>query len=149
MQEFPHRYYVSTVASGDYHTVSAPGLEDLRVAGPVEFDGPGDSWSPESLMTGAIGSCYILTFRAVARASQLDWIDIRCGVESILDRIDRVTRFTEATLSVTLTIDDPAKRDHAERIIRKAKENCLVSNSLTTQITLVPEILVQQAVEEA
>ena len=85
----------------------------------------------------------------VARASNLDWVDIRCVVESVLDRVDKVTRFTEATLNVTLTIDDPGKRDHAERIIRKAKENCLVSNSLTTQIALVPEIVVQQMAEGA
>lgn len=149
MQEFPHHYHVSAVTSGEYLTMSSSGLDDLRIAGPAEFDGPGDSWSPENLMTGAIASCFILTFKAVARASKLDWIDIRCSVEAVLDRVDKVTRFTEATLSVTLTIDDPGKRDHAERIVRKSEENCLVTNSMTTQVTLVPEILVQQAVEDA
>jgi hypothetical protein len=40
-------------------------------AAPAEFGGPGDQWSPESLLAGAIASCFALTFRFVARAQKV------------------------------------------------------------------------------
>lgn len=144
MQEFPHRYRASAVLNGDYVNVLADGLNTLETAGPAEFDGPGDRWSPETMLTAAIANCFILTFKAVSRASKFDWIDVSCEVESVLHRVERVNRFTEATVSVTLTISDAAKRDQAERILRKSEENCLITNSLTTRVTMIPQVLVRQ-----
>jgi len=60
--------------------------------------GPGDRWSPETLLVGALADCFILTFRAVANASSLPWIRLRCEAEGVLDRVERMTRFTAVTL---------------------------------------------------
>ena len=49
--------------------VTSAGLPDLATAPPVEFEGPGDAWSPETLLCAALVDCFILTFRAVARAA--------------------------------------------------------------------------------
>jgi organic hydroperoxide reductase OsmC/OhrA len=40
----------------------------LSTATPEEFGGPGDAWSPELLLLGAVESCFLFTFRAVAHA---------------------------------------------------------------------------------
>jgi organic hydroperoxide reductase OsmC/OhrA len=58
MHPFPHHYYVSAEgnATGAV-TLSSPGLATLESAPPVEFDGPGDRWSPETLLVGAIADC--------------------------------------------------------------------------------------------
>lgn len=144
MHEFPHHYHASATNNGEFVNVSSPGLAPLETAGPAEFDGPGDRWSPETMLTAAIANCYILTFKAVARASKFEWVEITCDVEALLDRVERVTRFTEATLNVQLTIADEAKRDQADRILRKSEENCLITNSLKTKVSLSPQILVPQ-----
>lgn len=144
MQEFPHHYHATATVRESFVDLAAPGLETLETAGPAEFDGPGDKWSPETMLTGTMANCFILTFKAVARASKFDWLDITCHADSVLHRVDRVTRFTDATLTVALTIADPAKRDQAERILRKSEENCLITNSLTTNVTLVTEVIVGQ-----
>lgn len=149
MMEFPHRYRASAAAHGDVVDVTSPGLSPLVTAGPAEFDGPGDLWSPETLFTAAIANCFILTFKAVARASKFDWVDIQCDVEAVLDRVERVTRFTAATIDAHVTITDASKRDQAERILRKSEENCLITNSLSTRATLVTHIEVSDAKEVA
>ena len=68
MKPYPHHYQVAASAGveGEVLLASA-GLEPINTAPPVEFDGPGNRWSPETLLVGAIADCFILTFRAVAR----------------------------------------------------------------------------------
>jgi len=74
MQPLPHIYSVTgSAATAGKVILSTQGAPDLASAAPVQFDGPGDQWSPEALLTGALSSCFILTFRSVARASNLEW----------------------------------------------------------------------------
>ena len=70
MQAFPHRYRVKGAGrtTGDVE-LTAERLTMLQSASPAEFDGPGNRWSPETLLVGALADCFILTFRAVAKAS--------------------------------------------------------------------------------
>ena len=132
MQDFPHHYKTTASARHDSTVeLASPGLEDLESAGPPEFGGPGDLWSPETLLSAAISDCFILSFRAVARAAKLDWISIRCDVDAVLDRIDKVTQFTEFHQTVVLEV--PAGTDEAKamRLLEKAEHVCLITNSLT------------------
>ena len=74
MQDLPHHYAVTADAeSATNVTLSSCGLQDLETAGPPEYGGPGDLWSPETLLVGAIANCFILSFRAIARAGRLEW----------------------------------------------------------------------------
>ena len=142
MQELPHHYHASAVAEGDIVRVSSPDTVNIETAAPVEFGGPGHRWSPETLFTAAIANCLVLTFKAVARASKLNWSGIECDVETILDRVERSTLFTQAIVKVRLTIANAEDADRAEKLLQKAESNCLISNSLKTEIRLVPEITV-------
>ena len=92
MQALPHRYRVKGAGriTGDVE-LTAERLTMLQSASPAEFDGPGDRWSPETLLVGAVADCFILTFRAIAKASRLSWISLDCDVTGTLDREDRVT----------------------------------------------------------
>lgn len=80
MQDLPHHYYVKANASseGDV-SLSADKLPTLLSALPAEYGGPGDCWSPESLLVAAIADCFVLTFRAIARGSKLSWVSLSCG----------------------------------------------------------------------
>lgn len=137
MQAFPHHYRVGfTAASTDAAiALDSPGLGSLSCAPPTEFGGPGDQWSPETLLVGAIASCFALSFRSVADASKFAWKSLRCEVDGTLDRVDRVTRFTTVSLAVELEIDDPAAIDRADRLLHKAEEICLITNSLNAEVS--------------
>ena len=142
MQELPHHYHATAVADGDIVHVNSPELVEIDTAAPVEFGGPGDLWSPETLFTAAIANCFVLTFKAVARASKFNWTAIQCEVETILDRVERRTLFTKAIVKVKLTIDNAEDSERAKTILEKSESNCLVSNSLKTEIQQEAEIVV-------
>ena len=128
---FPHRYSVAAFAraEGDV-ALESERLPPLVTAPPAEFDGPGDRWSPETLLVAAVADCFVLTFRAIARASKLPWLTLRCDVEGILDRVERVTQFTEFRTRVTLRLPPGADRQRAARLLTRTEETCLVTNSL-------------------
>ena len=90
MQDYPHRYKAAAqgAAEGVIDTGS-PGLESIPAMPPPEFDGPGDKWSPETLLVASVANCFILTFRAVARASKFEWSSLTVEVDGVLDRIER------------------------------------------------------------
>jgi peroxiredoxin-like protein len=137
MQAFPHHYMVTAAggAQGDVDLI-ADDLPNLHSASPAEFDGPGDRWSPETLLVGAIGDCFILTFRAVARASRVPWTSLRCQVTGTLDRIDRVPQFTTFEIHAHLAVPASTDSEQAQRALEKAEHTCLISNSLKGSIRL-------------
>ena len=137
MQDLPHHYRVSASADGNSHVViSSDGLPSLETAGPPEFGGPGDVWSPETLLVGAVANCFVLTFRAIARASRFEWQSLRCAVSGTLDKIERITQFTRFDLTVELTVPAGTDEKKAHRLLEKAERGCLITNSLTAAIHL-------------
>jgi peroxiredoxin-like protein len=143
MHQFPHHYSVSATAGADtLVTLSASGLESITSAPPAEFEGPGDQWSPESLLVAAVADCFILSFRAIARASRLDWQSLSCDVDGALDRADGGLRFTEFAVKASVTIGNEDERDKAEKLMHKAEKSCLITNSLIAESHLETEVLV-------
>lgn len=137
MQNFPHHYVVTadSAATGTV-MVASPNLPNWPTDAPAEFDGPGDVWSPETMLVGAVANCYILTFRAIARASKFEWKQIACKAVGVLDRVERVTQFTEMHLTVTLATPAGADVEKAQRLLEKAEQGCLITNSLKGKVKL-------------
>ncbi len=142
MQELPHRYVVTAVGSaGGDVGLHSPGVPALVTSAPAEFGGPGDRWSPETLLVGAVADCFILTFRAVARAMKLPWDSLSCEVEGTLDRVDRATQFTAFAVRATLTVAPGTDLDQAHRALERAERGCLVTNSLKAAVHLESTVL--------
>ena len=141
MKPFPQRYS-ARIAGGPagYATLSSGGVPDLRSAPPLDFDGPGDAWSPEQLLLAAVQSCFLLTFRAVAKASRLEFASLSVEAEGVVDRVNGVTRFTEIVLRPRVALPAGADWVRVKGALEKAERACLVSASLDTPIRLEPEI---------
>lgn len=140
---FPHRYATTATASGPgTDEVASPGLAPLAAAAPAEFGGPGDEWSPETLLVASVAECFVLTFKSVARASSFPWTALTCEAEGTLDRVDRVTQFTQFDLRVALALPPDADADRAARLLEKAERLCLVTASLRADVRLDTSISV-------
>ena len=141
MHPFPHHYPVTATANKDSNVpLTAPGIAAIKSAGPVEFGGPGDLWSPESLLCAAVADCFVLSFRAIARAARFEWEDLKCDVVGTLDKVDRVTQFTGFEVSAHLTLAAGADEAKAIKLLEKAEHSCLITNSLTAPSHLTCEI---------
>lgn len=141
MHPFPHNYQVKAAASGEGAvTLSAQDLPNMLSAPPAEFDGPGDQWSPETLLLAAVSDCFVLSFRAVAAASRFAWLSLDCQTHGVLDNVDHVTRFTQITNTATLKIPASSTEARAQSLLEKAEKVCLISNSLACNVHLVVNI---------
>jgi organic hydroperoxide reductase OsmC/OhrA len=146
MTEFPHHYSVSALGVVDGEVeLKGDGLPTLRSASPAEFDGPGNCWSPETLLVGAVSDCFILTFRAVARASKLAWTALECKTRGTLERIDRTTQFTRFDVHARLTVPTNIDPERALRLLEKAERGCLITSSLKAATNLTVEIAVAES----
>jgi organic hydroperoxide reductase OsmC/OhrA len=146
MQDLPHQYLVSADAKSSGNvTLASNGVPDLASAPPAEFGGPGDQWSPESLLVAAVADCLILSFRAIARASRLEWDALGCSVDGTLDRVDRVTQFTGFKVSATLHVPTGTDEEKARRLLEKAEHACLITNSLKAESHLETTVHVAAA----
>lgn len=146
MEPFPHHYTAAASAGpqGDI-AVEAQKLPRLATAAPTEYGGPGDRWSPETLLVAAVADCFVLTFRAIAAVSKLSWISLSCEVTGSLDRVDHVTQFTGFVVRARLEISPDTNRDLAVRMLAKAEQTCLVTNSLKAKCQLEPAVEVAVA----
>lgn len=142
MHPYPHLYSVQAraEAAGDV-TLGSSGLPTIATQPPAEFDGPGDRWSPETLLVGAMADCFVLSFRAVARASKFEWTGLDVNVEGKLDRVEGKAYFTAYHVHATLRV--PAGTDllRATKLLEKAEQVCLISNSLIGERHLHPTVL--------
>ena len=142
MQDLPHHYEVTAASNPDENIIiRGENLPQLVSAPPAEFGGPGDQWSPEHLLVASVADCFILTFRAIARASKMEWTDLECTAEGVLDRVERVTKFTGFTVSATLKVPEGTDADKARRLLEKAEGACLITNSLSAETHLEAEII--------
>lgn len=143
MLPLPHHYHVSLTGGPEgYAELNGDGVPTLSSAGPREFDGPGDAWSPEYLLLAAVSSCFLLTLRAIAKASAFEFVTLDCSCDGVVDKQERSLRFTSITLRPILQIRQESDREKALRLLEKSKQGCLVSASLSTPVDLVATVSV-------
>jgi peroxiredoxin-like protein len=140
---YPHHYKVQAAAKAEGTvTIASERLPSLLSAPPLQFGGPGDQWSPETLLVAAVADCLILTFRAVARASKLSWLHLDCSAEGVLDRVDGVSRFTEVRLHARLTLPAGGDVERGKHLLEKAEKACLITNSLKAEPVLTADVTI-------
>lgn len=143
MQGYPHHYLAS--ASGGNQgsvVVSGEGLPDLDTQSPPQFGGPEGVWSPETMLSAAVANCFILSFRAIARASKFEWTSLECDVDGVLERPERSTFFTAFNIHAVLHVPDGSRTELAQRLLEKSEKICLITASLKAEIMLTTDIQV-------
>ena len=130
--------------SGRTGEMSSPELQHtVEIATPPQFPkGVEGLWSPEHLFTAAVSSCLMTTFLAIAENSKLEFTNFQCGSKGKLEQIEGKFQMTEVILEPTVVILNEEDREKAERVLQKSEANCLISNSVHSKITMIPNIVV-------
>ncbi|GAB1262746.1 OsmC family protein [Aurantivibrio plasticivorans] len=137
MKALPHHYTASSKGNPEDNLITqSDALPSISVAAPADFDGPGDQWSPETLLMASVANCFVLSFRAVANAMQFQWLEIECKADGVLDKVDRSIQFTDILTTVSLTIPSSVDTAKAEKVLEKSHRACLISNSLSCETRL-------------
>jgi peroxiredoxin-like protein len=128
--------------TGERHgDLRAPVLPNLQVDAPPEFKGHGGVWTPEHLFVAAVNSCFMTTFLAIAENSKLEFVSFKTDAKGKLEKLNgQGFMMTEVTLHPKLVISHARDAERASKILEKAEKNCLISNSVKTNVRLEPEI---------
>jgi peroxiredoxin-like protein len=124
---------------------AAPGRESLVISSPPEFKGEEGFWTPEDLFVGAVEMCLMLTFASYAEKNQLPVDAYYSEATGTLEMKDGKLRFTKIVVMPTIVIGDAAAQPKTLEILRKAEGDCLVANSITTEVLVEPKISVASA----
>lgn len=128
---------------GKIGELSSPVLDDrITCATPPEFpNGVPNIWSPEHLYAAAINSCFMATFLAIAENSRVEFDAFECKTQIKLEVVEGKFLITQAEVRPSITLRHPEKdSDRVMRVLDKSKAHCLVTNSMKTEVEVLPAI---------
>lgn len=124
-------------------TLVAPGRPPLGVGAPPEFGGTDDVWSPEHLCVAAVNACVMLTFLTIAQNSKVPFKAYAASATGTLEKVaGRGPVITRVVVKPRITVGPDVDRTKLERVIKMAEKHCFISNSLSGEVRLEPEIVV-------
>lgn len=115
--------------------------DTIEVATPPEFSGgiPG-IWSPEHLFVGAVGSCFMTTFLAVAEKSRLPFDGFCCQASGILENKDEVVMISRISLHPEILVPRQELIGKALKVLDISHAACLILHSVKSEIVMLPKI---------
>lgn len=135
--EAVHFYEVSVNWSADRKgTLSSPVLERvIEVATPPQFPkGMEGIWSPEHLFVAAVNSCLMTTFLSFAENSNLHFESFSSKAIGKLEMVEGKYMISKIKLMPIVTITEKGSEEKTKRILKKLESNCLISNSVKSEI---------------
>lgn len=144
----PHSYNVDIAwnKGRQGYMYSAELDDELSIATPPQFPGGVEGiWSPEHLFTASISSCLMTTFLAIAENFKLPFTDFECQAKGILNKDERGFLMTKVELYPIVWISDESDREKALKVLTKSEKACLISNSVKSEITMEPKVIVVEA----
>ena len=116
------------------------GKPDIGVGSSPDFRGHPDNWSPEDLLVGALNTCLMLTFYALAQSKGVTPVAYQSSAEGLLENTDGKYRITEVAVSPSIVLKTQADLEVARELMQnKVEANCFISNSISGKVKLTPE----------
>ena len=107
--------------------------EPITMVIPPEFEGPGGTYSPEDLYLLSLLNCYLATFKYVAEKSRLEFGEIKGdGILYVEKGEEKAPWMRRAELHFMLKA--PKQPERALALMEKTKNNCMIINSVKTQV---------------
>ena len=131
--EFNHETY-----NRDHAVTFENGIEIKASAAPG-FQGNPDCVDPEEALVGALSSCHMLTFLAIAAKKRLTVDSYEDHAVGFLEKnADGRMAVTRATLrpKVAWGGDKTPTREEIEKIHEKAHHACFIANSVLTEVSI-------------
>jgi organic hydroperoxide reductase OsmC/OhrA len=112
------------------------GAQTLASSSALELGGDETKSNPESLLVGALSSCHMLWFLALARKRGFEVASYEDDADGVLDG----KRFTEATLRPRVRWQgEPPPPEAIEELHRRAHELCFIANSVEFPVAVEPQ----------
>lgn len=138
MINYPMEFTASVTATGGVATTWSARVptqtQDLELAIPPEFQGPGGGYSPEDLYLLALANCFVATFKVIAERSKIVVETIGVDATLVVDRGEGGAPWMAAA-RLRINVSAPAHpHDRVQRVLELTSRQCLILNSVKTQI---------------
>lgn len=132
--------HLTNITEGDGNLTLSTGTIEYGV--PPQFGGASGKTSPEELLLAALSSCFSMTLGFIFEKRKIPVQDLEMRAEGIVNRIERQLVLTSITLKPLLTIanDNETLRQDIDSAIERAKQACLISNSIRGNVELKVEV---------
>jgi organic hydroperoxide reductase OsmC/OhrA len=121
-------------------TLSSLGLPEIEVVTPPEFlKGKKNKWTPEHMLAGAVSSCLMTTFLAIAENVQLDILGYKSHCFVKLERKGGKLEASEILIRPTIKLISDRELPKAIELIEKAERVCPIKNALNLVIEVHPQ----------
>nr|MDO8112165.1 OsmC family protein [Candidatus Sigynarchaeota archaeon] len=117
-------------------------LPDVICVTPPEFKkGIPNHWSPEHLFVSSCVACFFTTFLAISDSSGLSLKSFKLkGIGTLAKNAQGKEAMTRLDLYPEIVVGTEADIDKAKKVAEKTEANCLIANSMKSEITLHPSI---------
>jgi organic hydroperoxide reductase OsmC/OhrA len=119
-------------------SVTFDGPAELPMSAAPAYKGDKNRLNPELLLVTSLSSCQALTYLFLAARAGVAVTAYSDDAEGHLGIVDGRMRVSRVTLRPTVTLAEGADEDKAAALIEKAHEQCFISSSVTTKITIQP-----------
>jgi organic hydroperoxide reductase OsmC/OhrA len=111
------------------------GAQTLSSSSALELGGDETKSNPEALLVGALASCHMLWFLALARKKGFEVASYEDDADGVLDG----KRFTSATLRPRVRwVDEPPEPEAIEALHHRSHELCFIANSVDFPVEVEP-----------
>ncbi len=116
------------------------------IAVPPEFNGAGGATNPEELLTGAIASCYSMTFGIIATNRKLPVTSLNVHAVGQVEQSGAMTVYKSITVTPRIGVAADTTEEQLkviEDMAHKADGYCLITNAVRgkVEIAVVPTIV--------
>ena len=121
------------------HLIELNGDQSVNASASVEFKGDPDCADPEQLLVGAVSSCHMLFFLAIADFQGYRVESYQDSPKGYLEQNGKKGReITRIDLSPRVTFggDKIPSPEAIKKIHSQAHKNCFIRNSVTAEVTI-------------
>ena len=113
---------------------------DIQIACPPEFGGHAGIWSPEDLFLASVEVCILTTFLWFIKKEDIDIAYYTSNAIGVVEMVGGIFKFS--TIDIKIKVGMANKEDEIvlQKIFKKVKRACLISNSIDTEVNLYPEL---------
>lgn len=115
---------------------------DIEVACPPEFGGHQGIWSPEDLFLSSVEVCMLTTFLWYIKKEDIEIKSYKSKAEGTVEMTDGVFQFSIINIEIKIRLNNEEDISNIEKILKKVKIACLISNSIKTEVNIKPEIMI-------
>jgi len=106
---------------------------------PIEFGGAEGMLNPEDAFVGSLAMCYSITLKSTLEKMRLELAGFELETIGILEDTEDGSKITKIDLIPKVKLKNEDDKNKVQRALKLAKENCLISKSMNSDIRLKPK----------